>query len=83
MGENLRKVGRTDRESYVRVLLGNYREDMRRRLDRLKNLRRARGEILYINQKLDDEIQDMVRDIRSGWVKYRTVSEFSDLIDRE
>jgi len=83
MGANLRKVGRTDRKSYVRVLLGEYREDIRQRMERLRSLRRARGEILYINQMMDADITDAVKELQYVWEKYREATGFKDLMDGE
>ena len=78
--EKEKTTGRGTQNEYLRVLLGQTQRDLRCALDRLRDWRRRRGEILYLTRMAEEEGKAIQGEIGELWQKYRAVKKFDGML---
>ena len=73
-------MGFETHNEYLRVLLGQTQRDLRGALDRLRDWRRRRGEILYLTRMAEEEGKAIQGEIGELWQKYRAVKKFDGML---
>lgn len=78
--EKKKATGFETQNEYLCVLLGQTQRDLRCALDRLRNWRRRRGEILYLTRMAEEEGRAIQGEISELWQKYRDVKKFDGML---
>ena len=73
-------MGFETHNEYLRVLLGQTQRDLRGALDRLRDWRRRRGEILYLTRMAEEEGKAIQWEIGELWQKYRDIKKFDGML---